>query len=393
MSVQLAPQAQERLGTSALGRITERVDDVALLIGQMGTRGVPEVLARPIPRHGSQRGLSWGGTVVMWLASIVTEGDHRTVSVDTYRKGLRHPLRRLTAQGIAPRDWRDERLRHLRTHVRKPASWHPIAHALQARSMEGDPLPQDGLRCAATTVSGTHEGTEEGLGQFGHSKDEPTRPQRKVMIGSLAPWGRPRATAVGAGERAEDGLYLPSIARLRTGWPTTGRLLVGAGTRRALAPRASLARHRDGSLAPWPGPGATAEAMEAWITPGVRTGEAGEGGRRGRTKDRGHEVRAAEGSEMERTWGAPDSDVAWRERVGVVRAPLQANHPAAGLAKRLPQAETALAALPPPEAGGDGKAPTKRRAWRRWLVCCQTSGWTGGTACPGQSRSSRPPTT
>ena len=195
-----------------------------------------------------------------------------------------------------------------------------------------------------------------------------------------------------SGERAEDGLYLPIIARIRTRLQATGLLFVGDCKMRALDTRASLARHRDGSLAPWPLTGATAEAMEAWITTGVRTGEAGEGGRRGRTKDRGHEVRAAEGSEMERTWGAPDSDVAWRERVGVVRAPLQANHPAAGLAKRLPQAETALAALPPPEAGGHGKAPTKRRAWRRWLVCCQTSGWTGGTACPGQSRARRPPT-
>jgi hypothetical protein len=35
MRVQLAQQAQESLGTSDLVIITERVDDVALLIGQM----------------------------------------------------------------------------------------------------------------------------------------------------------------------------------------------------------------------------------------------------------------------------------------------------------------------------------------------------------------------
>lgn len=35
MRVQLAQQAQEILGTSDLVIITERVDDVALLIGQM----------------------------------------------------------------------------------------------------------------------------------------------------------------------------------------------------------------------------------------------------------------------------------------------------------------------------------------------------------------------
>ena len=43
MRVQLAQQAQEILGQSDLVIITERVDDVALLIGQMVTMGLPEV--------------------------------------------------------------------------------------------------------------------------------------------------------------------------------------------------------------------------------------------------------------------------------------------------------------------------------------------------------------
>ena len=60
MRVQLAQQAQEILGTSDLVIITERVDDVALLIGQMVKMGLPEVLDRHLPRHWTQRGLSWG---------------------------------------------------------------------------------------------------------------------------------------------------------------------------------------------------------------------------------------------------------------------------------------------------------------------------------------------
>jgi hypothetical protein len=60
--------------------ITERVDDVALLIGQMVKMGLPEVLDRHIPRHWTQRGLSWGWTAVIWLAYIVTEGDHRLLT-------------------------------------------------------------------------------------------------------------------------------------------------------------------------------------------------------------------------------------------------------------------------------------------------------------------------
>src|SRR5262252_11004562 len=113
MRVQLAQQAKEILGTSDLVIITERVDDVALLIGQMVKMGLPEVLDRHIPRHWTQRGLSWGWTAVMWLAYIVTEGDHRTESMATYLQGMHHTPSRLTAQAIAPLELSDDRWSHL----------------------------------------------------------------------------------------------------------------------------------------------------------------------------------------------------------------------------------------------------------------------------------------
>ena len=91
--------------------------------------------------------------------------------------------------------------------------------------------------------------------------------------------------------------------------------------------------------------------MEAWITTGVRKGEAGALARIWRTNERGHKVLAAEGYEFARTCCAPDSDVEWRERVVVVRSPLHANQQAAGLEKRLHHAETALTALTPQRAG------------------------------------------
>src|SRR5467141_4483920 len=245
MRVQLAQQAQEILGQSDVVIITERVDDVALLIGPMVKMGLPEVLDRHIPRPWTQRGLSWGWTAVIWLASIITEGDHRKVSVETYLKGMHHTLSALTAQGIEPLDFRDDRLSHLLQHLSKPAYWHAIERDLDERSIEIYDLSQDVIRCDATTVSGHHEVIEGGLVQFGHSKDDPTRPQIKVMMGSLDPLGMPLATDVLSGERADDGLYLPIIERIRTGLPTTGLLFVGDCKMSALDTRAYLARHQD----------------------------------------------------------------------------------------------------------------------------------------------------
>src|SRR5712691_8210663 len=124
MRVQLTQQAKAILGQSNLVMIPERVDDVALLIGQMVTMGLPEVLDPHIPRHWTPRGRSWGWRAVMWLASILTGGDHRNVSVATSLKGMHHTLSHLTAQGIEPLDVSDDRLRHLLQHVSKPAYGH-----------------------------------------------------------------------------------------------------------------------------------------------------------------------------------------------------------------------------------------------------------------------------
>ena len=276
MRVPLAQQAKEILGKSDLVMITERVDDVALLIGQMVKMGWPEVLDRHIPRHGTQRGLSWGWTAVIWRASSITEGDHRKVSVETSRKGRHHTLSHLTAQVIEPLDLSDDRLSHLRQHVSQPAYWHHLERDLKARRIEVHALPQDVIRGDATTVSGDHEVTAGGLVQYGHRKDDPTRPQINVLMGSLDPWGMPLSTDVLSGERADDGLYIPIIERIRIGLNTTGRLLVGECQMSALDTRAYLARHQDWYLSPWPLTGATAEAMDAWITAGVTQGEAGE---------------------------------------------------------------------------------------------------------------------
>ena len=352
MRVQLAQQAQELLGKSDLVIITERVDDVALLIGQMVQMGLPEVLDRHIPRHWTQRGLSWGWTAVIWLAYILTEGDHRKVSVETYLQGMQHTLSHLTAQVIEPLDFSDDRLSHLLTHLSKRTYWHQIEHDLNTRSIAVYDLLQKVIRCDATTVSGEHEVTAHGLLQFGHSKDDPTRPQIKVMMGSLDPLGMPLSTDVVSGERADDGLYLPIIERIRHGLQTPGLLFVGDCKMSALDTRAYLAKHQDWYLSPLPLTGATAEAIDAWITTGVTQGERGALARIERTNDRGHTVLVAEGYEFERTCGAPGGAGVWCERVLVVRSPMHAAQQAAGLEKRLGQAETQLMALTPPRGRG-----------------------------------------
>jgi len=116
------------------------------------------------------------------------------------------------------------------THLSKPTSWHALEQDFNACSREVHALSQDVIRCDATPVSGDHDVTDGGLWQFGHSKDDPTRPQIKVMLGSLEPLGMPLATEVWSGERADDGLSIPLLARIVSGLHRPGLLFVGDGT-------------------------------------------------------------------------------------------------------------------------------------------------------------------
>jgi len=347
MRVQLAQQAQELLGQNDLVIITEWVDDVALRIGQMVTRGFVEVLDRHLPRHGKQRRVSWGWTAVIGLASLLTAGDHRKVSVAAYITGMHHTLSHLSGQSIEPLDCRDDRWEHLLTPVSKPTSWHGIAQDLQACSLEVYALLQDVIRCDAPTVSGHHDVTDGGLVPLGRSKDAPTRPQIKGMRGAFEPLGMPLATEVLSGERADDGVDMPRIERIEPRLNRAALRCVGDGKRRALATRAPVAGRQHFSLAPLPLTGATAAVMGEWITEGIAQDRDGALTQISRVHHRGEEVLAAEGYEVERTCGLEAGAATWNARGMVVRSPVHAERQAAGLEKRLAHAEKKLGALTP----------------------------------------------
>jgi transposase len=68
----------------------------------------------------------------------------------------------------------------------------------------------NGVRLDSTTISGYHTMNEEGLMQFGHSKDHrPDLPQVKLMAAAAEPSGLQVASDVVSGERADDHLYTP----------------------------------------------------------------------------------------------------------------------------------------------------------------------------------------
>ena len=354
MRVQLSENAQELLGKSELIIITERVDDVVLLIGQMMKMGLVEALDKHLPRHWNQRGLSWGWTTVVWLAYILSEGDHRKVTMESYVRGMKETLKQTTGQDIEALDFSDDRLAHLLKHLSKRKYWRGIEQELNEPSIEVYDLAREVVRCDATTVSSDHKIEEGGLIQFGHSKDDPSRGQLKLMLGSLDPLGMPLATDVVSGEQADDGLYIPLIERIRADLKQTGLLFVGDCKMSALEIRGYIAKHEHLYLSPLPLTGTTGEEMPGWISQGVEKHRAGELEGILRTNDRGEEVLAASGYEFERRCSPhAEAQKDWTERVLVVHSPSHPQQQAAGLEKGLATAQEKIRALTP--ARGRGK--------------------------------------
>lgn len=333
---------------------TERIDDVPLLLGVMQRIGLVEILDHHIPSHWKQRELSWGWTAVIWLAYILTEGDHRKSSVEEYIRGMQTTLKEVTGQALSAADFTTDRLGHLLKYLSHESSWQAIEQALNERSIEVYELPSDVVRFDATTVSGYHEGETGSLFQFGHSKDDPRLRQIKLMTGALDPLGMPLATDVVSGERADDGLYLPVIDRVHEALQKTGVLYVGDCKISALATRVHIRGLGNHYLAPLPLTGKTAEEMKSWIQEGVVKKNNGTLQAVYRTNDQGQALLIAQGFEVEREQKGIDGTQAlqWRERVLIVQSPSHASQQEKGLEQRLEKARTQLLTLTPPKGRG-----------------------------------------
>jgi transposase len=89
-------------------------------------------------------------------------------------------------------------------------------------------LQKECIRIDTTSIKRYAGVNEQGLLQYGHSKDHrPDFAQLKLVLASLDPLGMPIATEVISGEHADDPVYFPIIARVREGLKKKGLLYVG----------------------------------------------------------------------------------------------------------------------------------------------------------------------
>jgi transposase len=199
--------------------------------------------------NGHWQGLSLGETTVVWLAFILSEGDHRLSRVEPWVTAHRRTLSRCIGRKVTPRDLTDDRLATTLDSLSVADCWVAFERALNQSVLRVYDLQGRVVRVDTTTVAAYV--TPEGLFQLGHSKDHrPDLPQGKVSMAVLDPLGLPLTTTVVAGQPADDPLSLPEIAKVRQVTQTTGRTSVGACKMAAIGTRAESVAHQDSSLCP-----------------------------------------------------------------------------------------------------------------------------------------------
>src|SRR5436305_9883726 len=208
--------------------ITERVDDIPLLLEQMQRMGLPTLFDDHFPIHGNWQGLSLGWVSTIWLSSILSRGDHRLVHVEPWVAKRLWTLGATTGQAVKRIDFTDDRLEIVLRRLSDDMRWVAFEAALNQHTVRVYDLSTARVHVDSTSASTYATVTAGGLFQFGHSKDDrPDLPQVKVMQAVLDPLGMPLATDVVSGERADDPLYMPCIERVQASRGRHGLLYVG----------------------------------------------------------------------------------------------------------------------------------------------------------------------
>jgi transposase len=345
----------------------ERVDDLPLLIGFLLKMGLPQLLDRFLGSHHLHEGLSNGNLAVVWIAFLLSKGNHCKVSVQDWANTHHETLQTLLDQPVRRHiEFSDDRLGIVLRRFSE-APWEEFESELWQATCQVYEIPADVVRLDATSSYGYHVTTSDGLMQYGHSKDHrPDLPQFKLMAAVAQPTSQVIACDIVPGNCADDPLYLPLIRRIRKQLGRKGLLYIGDCKMAALEIRADLADKGDYYLMPLPRTGENPQQIDDWIEQGVtgrqqlqflwrdeeETGEeeedvAGGQGEIGRRL-------LARGYETERTQEAliAGRTVTWTERVQVIQSLSFQERQSRSLESRLRSATAALLALTPPVGRG-----------------------------------------
>src|SRR3954464_15019561 len=332
----------------------EAVADLPVLWATFQRLDLPATLDRHFPAPLHWKGpLTPGEVLAVWLLLLVSQGDHCLNHLEPWVAQHQGVLSALLGKPVRPTCAHDDRLADWLTRLSRGDAFAALERDLNQHTVRVYQLPTALVRLDATTANSYADVlSEQGLLQFGHSKDDPDRPQFKIAAAVLDPLGLPLATAVVPGNVADDPLYVPAIRAVRQSLGVGGRTYVGDCKMAALATRAFVAAGGDFYLCPlsesqfsraqrrallqavWDG----TQALQPVWRPGPQ-------GQPDELVAEGFAVDVA----LTATVGA--QEVRWTERRWLVRSRAYAQAQEAALERRLAEAEAAVGGPAAAQAG------------------------------------------
>src|SRR3954451_15561985 len=230
----------------------EVVADLPVLWATLQRLDLPATLDRLFPAPANWKGpLGPGEVLAVWLLFVLSQGDHCLNHVEPWIAQHHGTLSALLGKEVLPVALHDDRLADWLSRLAKGDSFTALERDLNQQTVRVYQLPTDTVRIDTTTANSYADVlSEQGLLQFGHSKDDPDRPQLKIAAGVLDPLGMPLVTAVVPGNSTDDPLYVPVIQAVQQSLGVGGRTYVGDCKMAALATRAFVAAGQDFYLCP-----------------------------------------------------------------------------------------------------------------------------------------------
>jgi transposase len=326
----------------------EVIADLPVLWAKIQILDLPATVDRHFPAPPHWKGpLSPGEVLAIWLLFIVSQGDHRLNAVEPWVAQHQGTLSALLGKTVLPTCAHDDRLADLLTRLGSGTTFAAAERDVNQQTIRVYQLPTGTVRIDTTTAS-TYADivSEQGLVQFGHSKDDPDRPQLKIAAGVLDPLGLPLVTMVVPGSATDDPLYIPVIQEVRQSFGEGGRTYVGDCKMAALATRAFVAAGRDFYLCPLSENQLTRAERQELLEPvfaGTQTLEAV--WRPGAEGEPDELVAEGFSVDVELTAKVGDKKVRWTERRWLVRSLAYAQAQETALERRLGKAAAELSEL------------------------------------------------
>ncbi len=247
--------------------ITERVDDIPLLIAELEKSELSDYLTRYFPDHGNWQGLSGGKVAVGFLTFLLSRSDHRLHRVEPWAAQRLNTLGHcLDYPDLSEKDFTDDRLGALLDRYSDQEQWDAFENAHNKKMIHVYQLSsrQEPIRLDAMIVQSFRAPGDNF--KKGHSKQHRADlPQLKVMAATLDPLSMPLSSAIVPGNQADDGLYLEVVKKLEQGMALKEQLFVGDAKLGSISNRAYLQKNGQYYLMPLSKKQCSPEQLSAYL--------------------------------------------------------------------------------------------------------------------------------